>query len=465
MLPENNKLKLYCVSIISIRWLNVIKERVELKKVAFHTLGCKLNFAETSSIARKFTDNGYERVDFSENADIYIINTCSVTKKADKKSEQFIKKARNQNPEAKIVVMGCYAQLQTEKIASIEGVDLILGSNEKFRVKEYVENTEKTGQPEIHSCNIKDASVYFPSFSYGDRTRSFLKIQDGCDYHCSYCTIPLARGNSRNQSIQSIVEEAEKIGQTDVKEIILTGVNIGDFGKTTGESFLELIKALDQVGGIERIRISSIEPNLLTNEIISFVNHSEKFLPHFHIPLQSGCNKILAQMKRRYKRELFQERVAYIRKEIPDAFIGVDVIVGFPGEDESKYRETYQFLENLDASFYHVFSYSQRPNTPAALMSNQMPENIISHRSKELQQLAEQKQNDFYRINLGNTRSVLFESHQKKDKIFGFTDNYIKVELPYSHELVQQIKKVKLEEVNENGNVTGAIATEDRNNL
>ena len=430
---------------------------MELKKVAFHTLGCKLNFAETSSIARKFTDNGYERVDFNESADIYIINTCSVTKKADKKSEQFIKKARRLNPDAQIVVMGCYAQLQAEKIASIEGVDLILGSNEKFRVKDYVENRVKTGQPEIHSCNIEDAAAYFPSFSYGDRTRSFLKIQDGCDYHCSYCTIPLARGNSRNQSIQSIVEEAKKIGQTDVKEIILTGVNIGDFGKTTGESFLELIKALDQVEGIERIRISSIEPNLLTNEIISFVKNSEKFLPHFHIPLQSGCNEILAQMKRRYKRELFQDRVEYIRKEIPDAFIGVDVIVGFPGEDECKYQETYQFLESLDASFYHVFSYSQRPNTPAASMHAQTPKNIITSRSKELQQLAEQKQMIFYRQNLGATRPVLFESHQKKDKMFGFTDNYIKIELPYSNELTDQIKKVQLKEINENNNVTGMI--------
>ena len=430
---------------------------MELKKVAFHTLGCKLNFAETSSIARKFTDDGYERVEFNKNADIYIINTCSVTKKADKKSEQFIKKARNKNPEAQIVVMGCYAQLQTNKIASIEGVDLILGSNEKFRVKEYVENLEKTGQPDIHSCNIEDTAAYFPSFSYGDRTRSFLKIQDGCDYHCSYCTIPLARGKSRNQSIQSIVEEAEKIGQTEVKEIILTGVNIGDFGKTTGESFLELIKALDQIGGIERIRISSIEPNLLANEVISFVNRSEKFLPHFHIPLQSGCNEILAQMKRRYKRELFQERVEQIRNEIPGAFIGVDVIVGFPGEDESKYRETYKFLENLDASFYHVFSYSQRPNTPAAMMHRQIPKDIVTQRSKELQHLAGKKQMAFYKHNLGKIRPVLFESYQKQDKMFGFTDNYIKIELPYNQKITDQIKKIKLQKINENGNVTGKV--------
>ncbi len=430
-----------------------------MTKVAFHTLGCKLNFAETSSIARKFTDNGYERVDFNENADIYIINTCSVTKKADKKSEQFIKKARKQNPEAQIVVVGCYAQLQTDKIAAIEGVDLILGSNEKFRVMDYLKNGKKSTRPEIHSCNIEDTATYYPSFSYGDRTRSFLKIQDGCDYHCSYCTIPLARGNSRNQSIESIVAEAEKIGQTNVKEIILTGVNIGDFGKTTGESFLNLMKALDQVKGVERIRISSIEPNLLNNEIVDFVKHSDKFLPHFHIPLQSGCNAILAQMRRRYNRELFQDRVAYIRKEIPDAYIGVDVIVGFPGEDEKKYQETYDFLENLDASFYHVFSYSQRPNTPAAEMTNQIQKEIIAKRSKELQYLAKQKEKAFYRENLGNTRPVLFENYQKDNRMFGFTDNYIKIETPYNPELTEQIAKVNLKNINEKENVTVDIVS------
>jgi len=430
-----------------------------LTKVAFHTLGCKLNFAETSSIARKFTDNGYERVDFNENADIYIINTCSVTKKADKKSEQFIKKARKQNPDAQIVVMGCYAQLQPDKIASIDGVDLILGSNEKFQVMDYLKNRTNSSQPEIHSCNIENAADYYPSFSYGDRTRSFLKIQDGCDYHCSYCTIPLARGNSRNQNIESIVSEAEQIGQTEVKEIILTGVNIGDFGKTTGESFLDLIKSLDQVKGVERIRISSIEPNLLSNKIIDFVKHSEKFLPHFHIPLQSGCNAILAQMRRRYKRELFQDRVAYIRQEIPDAFIGVDVIVGFPGEDEEKYNETYEFLGNLNASFYHVFSYSQRPNTLAAEMGQQIPKETINQRSKELQYLAEQKEKAFYKENLGNTRPVLFENYQKDNQMFGFTDNYIKIETPYNPELTEQVAQVKLKSINDKGNVTVDILT------
>ena len=424
-----------------------------MTKVAFHTLGCKLNFAETSSIARKFTDNGYKRVDFNENADIYIINTCSVTKKADKKSEQFIKKARKQNPDAQIVVMGCYAQLQSGKIASIEGVDLILGSNEKFRVMDYLKEGKKNSQPEIHSCNIEDTTAYYPSFSYGDRTRSFLKVQDGCDYHCSYCTIPLARGNSRNQSIESIVSEAEEIGQTNVKEIILTGVNIGDFGKTTGESFMDLIKALDQVEGIERIRISSIEPNLLSNEIIDFVKYSEKILPHFHIPLQSGCNAVLAQMRRRYNRELFRDRVNYIRQEIPDAFIGVDVIVGFPGEDEEKFNETYEFLEKLDASFYHVFSYSKRPNTPAAEMRNQIPKQIITQRSKELQELAEKKERAFYKKNLDSIRPVLFENYQKDNQMFGFTDNYIKIETPYNPKLTEQIAQVKLKSINNKGNV------------
>jgi threonylcarbamoyladenosine tRNA methylthiotransferase MtaB len=428
-----------------------------LTKVAFHTLGCKLNFAETSSIARKFTDNGYERVDFNENADIYIINTCSVTKKADKKSEQFIKKARKQNPDAQIVVMGCYAQLQTDKIASIEGVDLILGSNEKFRIMDYLKERKKNSPPEIHSFNIENTAAYYPSFSYGDRTRSFLKVQDGCDYHCSYCTIPLARGNSRNQSIESIVSEAEQIGQTEVKEIILTGVNIGDFGKTTGESFLDLIKALDQLEGIERIRISSIEPNLLSNEIVDFVKHSKKILPHFHIPLQSGCNAVLAQMRRRYSRELFRDRVDYIRQEIPDAFIGVDVIVGFPGEDVEKYNETLEFLEKLDASFYHVFSYSQRPNTPAAEMGNQIPKQIITQRSKELQELAEQKERAFYKKNLNSKRPVLFENYQKDNQMFGFTDNYIKIETPYNSKLTEQIAQVKLKNINDKGNVTGDI--------
>lgn len=428
-----------------------------MTKVAFHTLGCKLNFAETSSIARKFTDNGYDRVEFNEPADVYVINTCSVTKKADKKSEQFIKKAHKQNPAAQIVVMGCYAQLQTEKIASIQGVDLVLGTNEKFKVLDHLENHPPSSQPEVHSCNIEDATSYNPSFSYGDRTRSFLKIQDGCDYHCSYCTIPMARGNSRNQSIQSIIKEAEEIGQTEVKEIILTGVNIGDFGKSTGETFLGLIRALDQVPGIERIRISSIEPNLLTNEIIAFVKEAKKILPHFHIPLQSGCNDILGQMRRRYNRELFAERVSTIKELIPEAFIGVDVIVGFPGEDEAKFQDTYTFLQNLDASYYHVFSYSQRPNTPAAEMPDQIPKAFITERSKLVQNLAEEKQLAFYRKNLGQTRPVLIESYQKQNSLFGFTDNYIKTEIPHNPELIDKIKQIKLTDINSNGNVTGKI--------
>ncbi|MFP4620369.1 MAG: tRNA (N(6)-L-threonylcarbamoyladenosine(37)-C(2))-methylthiotransferase MtaB [Bacteroidales bacterium] len=427
-------------------------------RVAFHTLGCKLNFAETSTLAGKFLEEGYERVDFNEEADVYVINTCSVTSKADRKSKEAIKKARNQNPEAKIVAVGCYAQLQSEKIASIKGVDLILGGNEKFRILEYLKNYEAKEEPEIHTCALNEAVKYYPSFSKGDRTRSFLKIQDGCDYGCSYCTVPLARGKSRNQSIGSILDEARCIAGSGIKELVLTGVNIGDFGKSTGESFYDLINQLEKIEGIDRFRISSIEPNLLNNQIIRFVAQSEKFLPHFHIPLQSGCNEILGKMKRRYKRELFEDRIAQIKKHVPDAFIGVDVIVGFPGEDRDKFRETFQFLENLDASYYHVFSYSQRPGTPADLMSGQVPWNEIKHRSREIQQLAEEKKNKFYRQHLGEMRKVLFEEKDYKGKTFGFTDNYIKVETDYSNHH-GKIRKTVLKQINNQGHVTGKVAS------
>ncbi|MEF8811180.1 MAG: tRNA (N(6)-L-threonylcarbamoyladenosine(37)-C(2))-methylthiotransferase MtaB [Bacteroidales bacterium] len=426
-------------------------------RVAFHTLGCKLNFAETSTLAGKFLDQGYERVDFNEEADVYVINTCSVTSKADRKSKEAIKKARNQNPEAKIVVAGCYAQLQSEKIAGIEGVDIILGSNEKFRILEYLKNHESQEQPEIHTCALDDSVKYYPSFSLGDRTRSFLKIQDGCDYACSYCTVPLARGKSRNQSIGSILDEARCIAGSGIKEVVLTGVNIGDFGKSTGESFYDLINQLEKIEGIDRFRISSIEPNLLNDEIIRFVARSEKFLPHFHIPLQSGCNEILGKMKRRYRRELFEDRIAQIKKHIPGAFIGVDVIVGFPGEDRDKFRETFQFLENLDASYYHVFSYSQRPGTSAAEMSRQVPGNEIKHRSREIQQLAEEKKQKFYRQHLGEKRKVLFENTSDNGSITGFTDNYIKVEADGNENLHGKIRNTVLKKINNQGNVTGKI--------
>jgi threonylcarbamoyladenosine tRNA methylthiotransferase MtaB len=425
-----------------------------LKKVALHTLGCKLNFAETSTIARDFSDVGYERVDFNEKADVYVINTCSVTNKADKKSQEAVKKARNKNPDAKVIVVGCFAQLQPGKIASIPGVDLVLGSNEKFHVTEYLDQLNMPGhKTEVHSCGLTNNLEFEPSYSAGDRTRSFLKVQDGCDYVCTYCTIPMARGKSRNANISAIVEQAKKIGDSGTREIILTGVNIGDFGKSTGDRFFDLIRELDQVESVERYRISSIELNLLTDEIIELVASSKKFMPHFHIPLQSGCNDILAKMKRRYNRELFEERVKRVKAIIPDAFIGVDVIVGFPGETNELFNTTHEFLEQLDASYYHVFSFSARPNTPAADMKGKVPAQEIKTRSKILQQLAEKKKLEFYQNNLGTSREVLFEGTAKNKKMEGFTDNYIKTEAAYNPDIAGTIKKVKLESVNESGNV------------
>jgi threonylcarbamoyladenosine tRNA methylthiotransferase MtaB len=424
-----------------------------LKKVAFHTLGCKLNFAETSTIARNFTDNGYERVDFNDVADIYVINTCSVTNKADKKSQQAAKKARNKNPSAKVIVVGCYSQLQPEKVAKIPGVDLVLGSNEKFRVLDYLDNINNSDhKTEIHSCELNDTIEYTPSYSYGDRTRSFLKVQDGCDYMCTYCTIPLARGKSRNPDINSLVKQASEIGDSGVKEIILTGVNIGDFGKSTGNNFLQLIKELDKVDSVGRYRISSIEPNLLTNEIIEFVARSGKFMPHFHIPLQSGCNDILAKMKRRYNTGTFEKRLQQVNQVLPDAFIGIDVIVGFPGETDQLFNTTYDFLKKLNVSYYHVFSFSQRPNTPAAEMNGKVPGNVITSRSKKIQMLADKKQAEFYKRHIGKEREALFEESSKDEKMWGFTDNYIKTETQYDPALAGKIKKVRITGINEQGN-------------
>ena len=428
-------------------------------RVAFHTLGCKLNFAETSTLARKFLDAGYERVDFNEKADVYVINTCSVTSKADRKSKEAIKKVRNQNPDATVVAVGCYAQLQPDKIAGIEGVDLILGSSEKFHILEHLKHQGNNEAPEIQTCALDDSTEYQPAYSLGDRTRSFLKVQDGCDYVCTYCTVPLARGKSRNQNIGSIIKEARSIASEGIKEVVLTGVNIGDFGKTTGESFYDLLRQLEKVEGIERIRISSIEPNLLHDDIIRCISQSEKFMPHFHIPLQSGCNEILGIMKRRYNRELFQEKTEQIKKHIPDAFIGVDVIVGFPGEDRDKFKKTFQFLEELDTSYYHVFSYSPRPGTAAAKMKNQVPAGEIRERSKIIQQLAEEKKEKFYRQHLGETRKVLFENESYNGRMQGFTGNYIKVETDFSHTLQGRIMEVRLKEINDQGNVTGEMVS------
>lgn len=423
------------------------------KKVAFHTLGCKLNFSETSTISRNFKQKGFDVVSFNSDADIYVINTCSVTEQADKKCRQAIKKIQHKNPEAFIAVVGCYAQLKPEEIASNLGVDLVLGTKEKFNILDHINSLSKNETPEVYSCEINQVDKFDSSHSEADRTRSFLKVQDGCDYSCSYCTIPLARGKSRNKNIPEIVLEAEKIGESGIKEIILTGVNIGDFGKSTNETFFDLVKELDKVSGIERIRISSIEPNLLKDEIIEFVAKSRKIVHHFHIPLQSGCNAVLAKMQRRYNRELFKSRIDKIKSLMPDAFIGVDVIVGFPGETEEYFMDTLTFLQELDASFYHVFSYSERPNTKSINFENKVPKNIITKRSKELQELANNKQISFYKQNLGRTEKVLFESTKKDGLIFGFTGNYIKIEAPYNKALVGNIYEVQLESISDNGNV------------
>ncbi len=426
---------------------------VNEKKVAFHTLGCKLNFSETSTISRNFKLKGFEVVGFNSEADIYVINTCSVTEQADKKCKQVIRKIQNRNPNAYIVVVGCYAQLKPKEIASNLGVDLVLGTKDKFNILEHIGNLEKNKEPIVYSCEIEEVNSFDSSHSEADRTRSFLKVQDGCDYSCSYCTIPLARGRSRNKSISELIIEAQKIAESGIKEVILTGVNIGDFGKSSDETFLELIKALEEVEGIERIRISSIEPNLLKNEIIEFVSKSKKIMPHFHIPLQSGCNEILAKMQRRYNRELFESRIDRIRELIPDAFIGVDVIVGFPSESDKDFETTYNFLEKIDASYYHVFSYSERPNTKSAGFDNKIPRNIILKRSKQLQKLAEEKQNRFYKQNIGKVANVLFEAYKRNDQIFGFTENYIKVETLHDRSFVGEIKKIKLHALAKSGNV------------
>ncbi|HAF28964.1 MAG TPA: tRNA (N(6)-L-threonylcarbamoyladenosine(37)-C(2))-methylthiotransferase MtaB [Bacteroidales bacterium] len=423
------------------------------KKVAFHTLGCKLNFSETSTISRNFKEKGFDIVNFNSEADIYVINTCSVTEQADKKCRHAIHKIQTKNPNAFIAVVGCYAQLKPEEIASNLGVDLVLGTKEKFNILDHLNNLKKNEVPEIYSCEIEQIDHFDSSHSEADRTRSFLKVQDGCDYSCSYCTIPLARGKSRNKKISDLILEAKKIAQSGIKEIILTGVNIGDFGKSTNESFFDLIQALEKVSGIERVRISSIEPNLITDEIIEFVSKSKKVQHHFHIPLQSGCNKILAKMQRRYNRDLFKSRVDRIKELMHDAFIGVDVIVGFPGETEDDFDDTYQFLSELDASFYHVFSYSERSNTKSANFDHKIPKNIISKRSKKLHELAEEKQHNFYVKNLGKEADVLFEAYKKNDLIFGFTGNYIKVETAFEKALIGNIKRVKLESVSKSGNV------------
>ena len=429
------------------------------KKAAFYTLGCKLNFSETSTIARSFSEEGFQRVDFSEKADVYVINTCSVTENADKRFKTIVKQALKANSEAFVVAVGCYAQLKPQELADVDGVDLVLGATEKFKVTSYIHDLLDSSKAEaqIHSCEIDEADFYVGSYSFGDRTRAFLKVQDGCDYKCTYCTIPLARGISRSDTLDNVLKNAAEISLKGIKEIVLTGVNIGDYGK--GEfgnkkhehTFFELCEALDKVEGIERLRISSIEPNLLKNETIDFVAKSKTFVPHFHIPLQSGSNDILKLMRRRYLKELYIDRVNKIKEVMPHACIGVDVIVGFPGETEERFLETYQFLNELDISYLHVFTYSERDNTLAAEMENVVPQKVRAKRSKMLRGLSAKKRRAFYESQMETTRTVLFEGENKEGYIHGFTENYIKVKTPWNPELVNTLHKVKLTKIDEDG--------------
>ncbi|MFP3833461.1 tRNA (N(6)-L-threonylcarbamoyladenosine(37)-C(2))-methylthiotransferase MtaB [Chryseobacterium sp. SIMBA_028] len=431
------------------------------RTAAFHTLGCKLNFAETSTIARQLTDAGYDKVSFDERANIYVINTCSVTENADRECKLHVKRAMKANPEGLVVIVGCYAQLKPEEISQIEGVDLVLGAKEKFNILSYLDDLEKTDNEGIvHSCEIEETDFFIGSYSIGDRTRAFLKVQDGCDYKCTYCTIPLARGISRSDTIDNVLKNATEIAAKDIKEIVLTGVNIGDYGK--GEfgnkrhehTFLDLISELDKVDGIERIRISSIEPNLLKNESIELVSKSRSFVPHFHIPLQSGCDDLLKKMKRRYLTKLYNDRVNKIREVMPDAAIGVDVIVGFPGETEEKFMETYNFLNELPITYLHVFTYSERENTEAAAMGDVVPIAERKKRNKMLRILSEKKKMAFYQTQLGKTLPVLWEHENKDGKMFGFTENYVRVQKDFDSAFVNQIEFLNLEKILSDGTVS-----------
>lgn len=425
-----------------------------MKKVAFYTLGCKLNFSETSTIARIFEEKGYKKADFTDSPDIFIINTCSVTDNADKKCKKRVKEARKISPDAYITIIGCYAQLKPKEIASIPGVDAVLGASEKFRLVELLDGFVRKKETIVLASDIKEVNQFNHAYSIGDRTRTFLKVQDGCDYTCTFCTIPLARGKSRSNSIESVIKYAEEIATTDVKEVVLTGVNIGDFGITEGKrkkNFLGLIRMLDKVDGLNRFRISSIEPNLLHKEIIDFVASSEKFVPHFHIPLQSGSNKVLKLMRRRYLKELYVERINYIKSTMPECCIGVDVIVGFPGETDEDFLETYNFLNALDISYLHVFSYSERPNTLAYEMEEVVPLKIRSKRSKMLRSLSEKKRRKFYQENIGKQKLVLFEEDVEDGYMHGFSENYIRVKAKYDPILINELKLVVLTGIDENG--------------
>jgi threonylcarbamoyladenosine tRNA methylthiotransferase MtaB len=421
----------------------------QFERVAFYTLGCKLNFSETSTIARLFEDGGFAKVDFEDQPDVFVINTCSVTENADKKCKQLVKRAKKISPESMVIILGCYAQLKPEEISQIPGVDLVLGANEKFNVLAHL---EKKSEVKVVHDNIKHTHDFIPSHSYGDRTRSFLKVQDGCDYFCTFCTIPLARGKSRNASIAQTLQEAQKIAQTEVKEVVLTGVNIGDFGQGGDENFYGLVQGLDQIEGIDRFRISSIEPNLLSDEIIDFcLNKAARFVPHFHIPLQSGSDQILEKMRRKYKSALFAERVEQIKTSNPDTCIGVDVIVGFPGETDEDFLTTVSFLKDLDISYLHVFTYSERANTGAPKLGVKVPMETRRERSKILHLLSDRKKRAFYETQVGQKRHVLFEQEENEGFLHGFTDNYIKVKTPYNAALVNQIIPVELTEIDRDG--------------
>ena len=417
------------------------------KKVAFYTLGCKLNFSETSTISRQLLDLGFIKSEFNDGADLFVINTCSVTENANKECRRIIRKTKKTSPNSTVIITGCYAQLKPESISSIEGVDMVVGANEKFNIPKLLKNFSYKST-EIHGCSINNLD-YFSSFSLQDRTRSFLKIQDGCDYPCTYCTIPLARGKSRSDNISNIVKNAKKIADNGIKEIVLTGVNIGDF-KENNKRFIDLIKELDKVDGIERYRISSIEPNLITDEIIDFVKNSKKFMPHFHIPLQSGSDNILRLMKRRYNTKLYHEKIKKIKDEIPNVCIGADVIVGFPNEDELEFNKTLNFIKNLNISYLHVFSYSERENTKAILLDNKVPKNKISERSKMLRILSSKLQRKFYLKYEHTEQDVLFEKDNKDGYMNGFTKNYIKVKAPYNEDLIKQRSNVLLSKIDKN---------------
>lgn len=433
------------------------------KKVAFYTLGCKLNFSETSAIGRQFSDAGFEPVAFTEQADVYLINTCSVTDHADKKCRKVVKEALKYSPNAFIAIVGCYAQLKPKEISEIPGVDVVLGAAEKFRITEYISDLTKKKETQVFNQDISEAKDFISSYSFGERTRTFLKVQDGCDYTCSFCTIPLARGASRSDTIDHVITQAKEIADSGVKEIVLTGVNLGDFGIRNGQredKFFDLVRELDNIEGIDRIRISSIEPNLLTDEIIQFVAGSKIFVPHFHIPLQSGCNKILGLMRRRYKRELYADRISEIKRLMPDCCIGVDVIVGFPGESDEDFLTTYNFLNELDVSYLHVFTYSERENTPAAEMKGKVPGAIRAERSKMLHILSEKKRRAFYATQVGRSAEILFEGDHKNGFMHGFTRNYVKVKTAYDPLLINEIRNVNLENIAADGDMEISIPTE-----